>query len=137
MQLIVSFLKTLGIYLASLVAGSLAIFLVESLGHILYPLPPGVSMSDPSTLENYVITAPTLALLFPIIGHAIGSMISGMTMTLFTGRTALPNVLILALIWTGIGVYVAISMPHPEWFKVLDAVVYLPMTYLGYRLLRK
>lgn len=47
---------------AGVLAGGLGIYLTETLGHKLYPLPAGMDPNDMDAMASYVSTAPFMAL---------------------------------------------------------------------------
>lgn len=123
-------------YAIALIAGMLVAMLVEGLGHQLYPVD-GLVPGDKESIKKYLETAPLMAIVFVVIAHAIGSFAAGTTITLLEQSRAKFNVLVVGIIFMVLGVYNWISIPHPEWFKIADTIVYVPFAYLGYLVFRK
>jgi hypothetical protein len=127
-------LRRLLAVIAGLLAGMLVILAAESLSGLLHPLPPPAAAGDERALQAYVARLPSTAFVLVLCGHALGSIAAGAVATLVARR---------AVIWpalsAGFGLFLAgavnvIALPHPTWFVGLDLACYLPLAWLGARL---
>lgn len=116
--------------IAAFIGGGLIVFAFESMGHLIYPVPKGLDVSNPKAIGDYIATAPVGAILSVVIAQSAGSWVGG----LITGLTAtakFPTAFIygvLALIMAGLNAYL---IPHPTWFKVLSLLLPIPLSILG------
>jgi hypothetical protein len=120
--------------IAGVMLGTFVIVLLEMLGHLVYPFPPGLDPKDHQALAAFMKSAPITAWLFVLFAYAAGSFVAGATGT-WIGRNAWVG-------WLNGGILMVLGliglkmMPHPVWFWVVSLALYLPCAWLGARLLR-
>jgi hypothetical protein len=122
------------VLLAGLAVAAAAIAAIEALGHMMYPLPPGLDTHDRAQLSAYIETLPLPAFLFVLAAWAGGVLAGAGTVALLVKR---PSPFFIVII-TGIVLLASIGnmlmLPHPLWF-MLAALVLIPAAgYLGCRL---
>ena len=115
-------IRNIGAALAGLLTAFVLIYLIEMLGHSIYPPPPDLDFSDPEAMRPYVASLPPLALLFPMFAWFIGTF-AGTLVASFIG-TAKP-ILFAAVV----GIFILagtianmIVIPHPLWFAVVALI---------------
>ena len=117
--------------------GALTVGLVEILGNLIFPLPPGIDPSNPEALSRALPFLPVGALLFVLLAWAAGSLVGGF----FAAWLAASHPLYMALGVGGIlligGISTLVVLPHPLWFSVIGVLLFLPGAYLGARLAMK
>lgn len=116
-------------YIASMVV----IFAIETLGHLLYPLPSGMDRYDPEAFRKYAETAPFMALFIVIIAYSMGAFTAGFVSTKIARDNKNIYALIcgaILLICTIINMYL---IPSPIWFMVM-AVLASFFVLFGYRM---
>lgn len=121
------------------VVGGIAVFLVESIGHQVYPIPAGLDLSKPEAIAEYVSKAPIGAILFVLIAQSAGSFIGGLITGLIAVAKAPTAIIygVLALAMAGLNAFL---IPHPVWFLVPSLLLPIPLALFGSRcsgLLRK
>ncbi|SIQ52117.1 hypothetical protein SAMN05880574_11539 [Chryseobacterium sp. RU37D] len=116
-----------------IVSGSLCIWIIESLGHYLYPLPAGIKTTDVEGFKNYVSTLPFSALLLVLIGYALGAVVSGFISTKIADDDKNRSALICGIFFLLATVYNMIMLPTPVWFWILGIAVW-GLVLVGYRL---
>ncbi len=80
---------------------------------------------------------PDKAFMLLIVNYVICSFFAGLIAALVARRiTALPS-FVVGIVLTLAGLYNVINLPHPAWFSVVNLIVYIPFTYLGYLVVRK
>lgn len=111
-------IRDIGAALAGLFVTFVLIYLVEMIGHAIYPPPAALDFSDPEAMRPYIASLPFPALLFPMFAWFIGTF-CGTLVACFIG-TARP--IIFAAI---IGMLVLVGtitnliwIPHPLWFAI-------------------
>ena len=91
----------------------------EAIGHIVYPLPPGMDFSNPAAVRDLVARMPLGAFLF-VLGSWIAATIAGGAVA---GAIARPRAMTLALVVGGVILAATIAnlalIPHPAWFAVV------------------
>lgn len=118
---------------AGLLAGGIGIFLIEALGHQLYPLPAGMNQNDMEGMKTYVTTAPFMALFFVIIAYAVGALVSGFVSTKVAADRSKLYALLCGLIFLVQSIYMMYSLPTPTWFWIAGILVWF-LVLVGYRL---
>lgn len=115
-------------------SGGIAVFLLETLGHTIYPLPDGVDPSDMKQIAEYVKTAPIGSILFVLLAQCGGSLTGGWVAGLIGTAKKLNLGMIygfLALLMAGLNL---ILIPSPIWFIVLSLALPIPLAILGAKL---
>ena len=124
-------LRTIGFSILALVLFTLIVMAGDQLSGAIYPPPPGMDATDPSSIRSYMAGVPAAALGIMLMAHFIAALSAGFVVGRFAAnRTALWTVAILMLLG---GVSNLVMMPHPTWFWA-DALVYVPAALLGYGL---
>jgi len=76
----------MGRSILAVVAGALLafilIYLVEAIGHVVYPIPSDLDLNNPAAISSYVKTAPIGALLFVLAAWAVGTFFGALSMYL-------------------------------------------------------
>jgi uncharacterized membrane protein YeaQ/YmgE (transglycosylase-associated protein family) len=129
--------KNILVFIAALVAGGLVVFGLESLSHQIFPPPTDLNPADIENLKSIMKNAPAGSLALVILAHAVGAMVSGWIIGRFAASSHRMLALAMGLLWTITGVANLVMIPHPVWFSISDACVYLPMTLLGLKLSEK
>ena len=113
--------KVLGA-LAGIATAVLTVMLMEWLGHIIYPLPDGLEITDSAALSAHIAAAPLGALLLVLAGYLIATF-DGTFVACLIGR-APPYIyaLLIAVLMLAGTASNLIIIPHPTWFSV-SAVV--------------
>jgi hypothetical protein len=122
------------VLLAGLAAAAAAIAAIEALGHMIYPLPPGLNVHDRAQLTAYIETLPLPAFLFVLAAWAGGVFAGAGTVALLVKQ---PSPFYIVII-TGLVLLGAIGnmlmLPHPMWFMLAVMVLIPAAGYLGCRL---
>jgi len=100
--------------LAGLVAGVVIIFVVEMLGHVLYPPPEGVDLKDPAQLEALMGTIPLGAKIAVLIAWGLGVFGGGAAAVSISGGVRWPAAVV-AVVLLGFAAMTMIEIPHPAW----------------------
>lgn len=92
------------------------IFVVEAIGHQLYPPPPGAAMNTPEVVADYIARAPTMALAFPPLGWFLGVAIGGWAALSIT-RKSWAGWVIAGVVLAG-GIVNLFLIPAPLWMQI-------------------
>ncbi|MGB0403906.1 MAG: hypothetical protein ACPGEG_07400 [Salibacteraceae bacterium] len=106
-------------------------------GHSMYPLE-GVDLNNMEQLAEAMSTAAPVHFLFPFLAHALGTLVGAALAGLIAATHKMKFSLAIGGLFFIGGVMVNYMIPGPLWFTSLDIIVaYLPMAYLGGRLVIK
>jgi uncharacterized membrane-anchored protein YitT (DUF2179 family) len=77
--------------------------------------------------------------LFPFLAHAIGTLISAVLISRFLKSQQFVFSMMAGILFLMAGVAMVIMLPGtPIWFILVDLIgAYIPMAYLGYKLVKK
>jgi hypothetical protein len=117
--------SVMAIVAGCLVAG-LATAALESLGHVLFPPPPGVDLSDHTAMAKIMDQLPPAALISVLTAWGIGTGAGAAVAARLSARGATSHGLIVGLIWLALGVATMVAIPHPVWFQIV-AVILTPI----------
>ena len=119
---------------AGIIVAGLLVWLVEMLGHAVYPAPADLNFADADTMRAYIDTLPLGAMLFVAAAWFIGTL--GGTVLACKLGDAKP--LIYALVVGGLILVATVAnlimIPHPVWFSVLGIVGIVAAAWLGMRI---
>lgn len=118
-------------------AGMMLIIFGEMAIHHLYPLLPGTDLYDKDSVAKYIAQLPASAFVLILVNYSICSFLAGLIATLVSNRVARRPPLVVGIVLTLAGLYNVINLPQPLWFSILNLLVYLPFTYLGYVTIRR
>jgi hypothetical protein len=117
-----------------LVAGVMAISAGHLLSNQILPPPEGMEVSN---MESFVANADKLTTghwLLALLSHALGPLVSGFIAGKFLASQHTKILYGTGIVWTILGVINLMTLPHPMWFKIVDLLMYLPMTFLSAKL---
>ena len=118
---------------AGIIATSVAVGLVQQLGHYLYPLPTGTDPNDAEAIKKYVETAPFMAIFFVIISYAVGALVGGFVSTSIANDGKKIYALIIGVLFLFTSIYMMITIPSPIWFWILGIASW-GLVFVGYKL---
>lgn len=118
-----------------LIVGSAVNMALIMLGGALVPPPPGVTVTDQESLRRAMHLFTARHFVFPLLAHAMGSLVGAHTAARLAPVTARRWALLVGGFFLVGGVQMARELPAPGWFLALDlALAYLPAAWLGARL---
>ncbi len=113
--------------IVGILAGMVAIFLLQLVGHRLYPPPPGLDPANVEAFKAFVATAPVGMLLSVIVAWAGGAFVGGFVAALLSERRRVLHGLAVGGIQTLLAIAQLSMIPHPLWFTVLGVSIFLPI----------
>ncbi len=126
-------IRSIGALIAGIVTAFASIYLIEMLGHMIYPPPADLDFSDPEAIRPYIATLPIIALLFPMFGWFVGAF-AGSLVADFCGD-AKPYVfaaIVGGLVLAGT-IANLIIIPHPLWFSIISLIGIVASAWLATR----
>lgn len=118
--------------IAGMVVAFACVFAVEAVGHIVYPPPPGLDLSNPRDLERLLAVTPTAAMAFVVAAWFVGALAGAITANLIA-RTAVAGWAVALLVIAG-GVATMIMIPHPAWMWAAGIILPLVAALIAARL---
>ena len=123
--------RNIGAGLAGVLIAMLSVWLVQKIGHAVYPPPANLDLNDLEAMKSYVGGLPIGAFLFVVASYFIGTAVG--TCVACAIGTMLPRIYALLV---GCLMLVATAMnvmmiPHPTWFIVLAVVAIVIGAWLG------
>lgn len=124
-------IRNAGGVLAGLVIAFVLIWLIEKLGHTVYPPPADLDFSDPEAIRPYLDTLPIFALLFPMLAWFIGTFTGSLVGSLIgTARPLLFCAVVGGLVLAGT-IANLIVIPHPLWFSIISVIGIVASAWLA------
>lgn len=125
-------LKNMLSVVAAFIVGGIFVFVIEKIGHAVYPVPPGLDILRPETIVEYVKNAPVGALLFPLAAQCVGAFAGGLVTALISiAKFHMAMTYgVLITFFSLMNVYV---VPHPYWFTALALLLPIPLALAGSR----
>lgn len=119
--------------IAGIIAGSVCVWGVETVNHILHPYPAGMKANDMEAFKSYIENLPFLGKFMVIVGYALGALVSGFISTKIAKNGKPTAAIICGLIFLSFTIYNMIVLPTPIWFWVLGILVW-GLVLVGYKL---
>ena len=119
--------------LAGIVTAFVMIMLIEKLGHIIYPPPADLDVSNPDVMRPYIATLPFLALLFPMIAWVVATFAGTvLACKIGTGNPLLFAATVGGLVLAGT-IANLIMIKHPLWFSLVSLVAVAASAWIAAR----
>jgi hypothetical protein len=109
-------LRTILGILAGCVLAAVLVGAIETLGHLVYPPPAGIDLTDPAQLAAIMDRIPLAAKVWVVAAWMLGTFIAGLVAAMVSRRNWTPWV-IAGLVTVG-AVMTVLMIPHPVWMKV-------------------
>ena len=112
----------------------LLVWLIELIGHAVYPPPVDIDFSDPEVVRAYTAALPVVAVLFVGVAWVIGTFV-GVSVACRIGRAkpVIYAVLVGGFVLAG-AITMLIIIPHPLWFSVVSLPAIIAAAYAAMRL---
>lgn len=127
-------LRNIGAGVAGLMTAMLLVWLIELIGHAVYPPPIDIDFSDPEAVRAYTADLPVAAVLFVGVSWVIGTFV-GVSVACRIGRAkpVIYAVLVGGFVLAG-AITMLIIIPHPLWFSVVSLPAIIAAAYAAMRL---
>lgn len=120
---------------AGLIAGSIANMGLVLLGSNLVPPPAGVDPSNVESIRTHIHLYEAKHFIFPLLAHALGTLVGGSVASLIGGSKRLMLALIVGGFFLLGGIAASFMIPAPAWFIAVDLLIaYIPMAWLGWKI---
>ncbi len=112
-------------------AGALVVGLLEAAGHMLYPPPSGIDVTDQNNSKRLLINCLRGAIIMVLVAWAAGSLAGGFVAALIAKRKPYRPCLHRRLPANAGRGNTMLMIPHPTWFVVTSFLVVVPSALLG------
>ncbi len=116
---------------AGLIVGFVGILLVEAVSMAFYPAPADLNLSDREAMRRHLESLPVGAFVWVLAAHAVGCCAGAATCAVIVRRPWRVGSLIIGGLFLVAGIANLVMIPHPIWFALADAILYLPFSRLG------
>ena len=116
-----------------LVCGGLATFFVASSGRDFFPEYQDVpNITEPLAFASFIETLPVGAFIVLLFAHSTGSLLAAFVATSLSGHTQPTPAIAVGVLMLAGGIRNLILIPHPVWYQISEAIIYLPAVFVGY-----
>lgn len=116
-----------------LVCGGLATFFVASSGRGFFPEYQDVpNITEPLAFASFIETLPVGAFIVLLFAHSTGSLLAAFVATSLSGHTQPTPAIAVGVLMLAGGIRNLILIPHPVWYQISEAIIYLPAVFVGY-----
>ena len=125
------FLRNLISIVTGLVSGGLAVFFVASSGRgffLEYQDVPNIT----EPLALFIEALPVGAFIVLLFAHSTGSLLAAFVATSLSGHTRPTPAIAVGVLMLAGGIRNLILIPHPVWYQISEAIIYLPAVFVGY-----
>lgn len=120
---------------AGVIGGAIVIWLLEALGHLIVPPPEGMDILDIESVRKHMTELPLISFIMVLVAYAAGSLTGGMLASGIAEKMKMRQALIAGVVLQFMGIINLILVPHPLWFTIVSLLLYLPLAYLGGRIM--
>jgi hypothetical protein len=104
---------------------------VDYAARLVHPLPEGADPMDPAVVKKQWESAPFGFYVMQLMGWAAGSFFGGFVSAAIARYTPTRAAFITGLVLTAGGGVLTWMLPHPDWFPIAAACVFVPPAMLG------
>jgi hypothetical protein len=119
---------------AGIAVAMLAIWAVESLGHLVYPPPADIEFGDPDEVRAFMATLPVGSILFVGAAWAAGAFLGTLAGASLSRTKPLPYAVLVGGIVLAGAITMLLIIPHPWWFTISAPLAIIVAAFLGMRI---
>lgn len=127
-------LKSVLAGIAGFVSGSIAMMLIETVGHRLYPLPPGTDPMDPASLAMVMPQMPIGAFLMVVLAWFVGPLVGVAVAGTIAVATRRRLAQVLGVVYLCAGVFNLVMIPGPVWMWPAGLGALASGAFVGWRI---
>ena len=127
-------IRNVGAGVLGLMMGLMLVWLIQQIGHTVYPPPVDVDFGDPEAVRAYIAALPIGAILFVGAAWVLGAFVGVfVACRIGAANPVIYSVLIGGLVLAG-AIAMMIIIPHPSWFAVVSSLAIILAAYTAMRL---
>lgn len=119
-----------------LVTAVVTISLVESLGHMIFPVA-AIDMSNKDAMKTFMESLPTGAIATVLVAWVIGAFVGAVVASLIDKEKAFRNSVVIGVVILVLSIINLIMLPSPIWMWVGAIVLIIPFAIAGNKLVAK
>jgi len=124
--------------IAGIIIGSIVNMGIIMLSSSIIPPPEGVNPADMDSIKSNMHLYEAKHFIMPFLAHAFGTLVGALIATLLAASNNFAFAIAIGVVFLIGGIANIMMLPSPMWFNVLDiTVAYIPMAYLGYKLVNR
>ncbi len=123
--------------LTGIVVAFALVFVIEMIGHRVYPPPSDLDFTQPDIVAGYMQTLPAGAFMFVLAGFALATLAGGFVAARIARSQAFLFAGIIGALMLAATVANLLMIPHPLWFSITAIALILVSTVLAGRLARR
>ncbi|MDP7447262.1 MAG: hypothetical protein QF689_01625 [Candidatus Latescibacteria bacterium] len=108
------------------------VFVLEGIGHQMYPPPADLDPTDREAFAAAVAAMPVMALVMVLIAYSLGTFAGAWLAARVGGRPF--YAFLVGGVMTLAGMTNLIAVPHPLWFTIVGTLIFLPSAWVAGRL---
>jgi hypothetical protein len=109
----------------------LTIWVLERLGHFVYPPRADIDFGDPEEVHAFTATLPVGTIVIVGVAWAAGAFLGTLTGAALSRTKPLPYAILVGGIVLAGGITMLLVIPHPLWFTVSAPLAIIVAAYLG------
>jgi hypothetical protein len=114
-----------------MVLAFVGVLTIEMAGHLVYPPPAGLDLTNPDSLREAMGKMPTGAFLMLLFGWVVGSFAGAWLAARLAPRSRMLHGFIPGGLIIAASIANMVMIPHPAWFQAVSLVALLSATYAG------
>jgi len=118
--------------LFAMVLGVIVVGTIESIGHLAYPPPADLDMTNAEEMEKYIATVPVQAMLFVIFAWSAGIFSGCVFAGIMGAQQGTFCCLVYSLIFTSMVIAMLFMVSSPVWFSVAGLLILAPSAFAGW-----
>lgn len=107
---------------------------VQYLSSLLFPAPPGMDMTDPAALREFMAALPLGAFLMVLLSYVFGGLAGGFVAARLAPWARTGHAVAIAVLLAAASVVNLRMVPHPTWFMIANLAVVVLLPLAGARL---
>jgi hypothetical protein len=107
--------NVMGFIVGFLVAGTL-VGIIERMGHVPYPPPPGMDPSDPESIKAFMSQIPLGGLMYILVAWVAGTLAGSFAATRIARDSPRASATAVGAMMLFTSVYMMVTIPVPAWF---------------------
>lgn len=129
--------KTILAVIVGIIAGSVVNAIIIFLGNAIFGSPEGMILWDEESVKAHADQLTTANYVCTFLAHQLGTLVGAFVAAKIAPFHKMIFAFVIGVWFLGCGIYAASLIPVSNWFKVADFVFYIPVAWLGGKMVIK